>query len=134
MLGPNSSPRRSAVGEFDGQVRQMSSGFQEEIRNALDVPTGVTPSGESKLPRRPEEADITEASRPDSEGDVDDHSNGAGPSHDRIARRPDVSRAVLRNVHSGTTTGDHEDVDEHWTPATVRRADPHPGPLRRASP
>jgi sec-independent protein translocase protein TatB len=63
VLGPQQLPKAvRSVGNVMSELRRMSSGFQDEIRNALDVSTTDTqPHHEGpQLARRPEDADITE--------------------------------------------------------------------------
>ena len=105
----------------------MSSGFQDEIRNALDVSTETDARREgAELARRPEDADITETVARNSEDAHDDTSaNGAGPEvhgddqrrHNWLGctcrERTDVGRRRSRTTP--TMTGSR---------ATVRPADP----------
>ncbi len=62
VLGPQQLPKAvRSVGNVMAELRRMSSGFQDEIRNALDGPIEAEARSEgSKLARRPEDADITE--------------------------------------------------------------------------
>jgi sec-independent protein translocase protein TatB len=62
VLGPQQLPKAvRSVGNVMSELRRMSSGFQDEIRNALDVSTETEARHEgAQLAQRPEEADITE--------------------------------------------------------------------------
>ncbi len=62
VLGPQQLPKAMrSVGNAMSELRRLSSGFQEEIRSALDGPIEADAREEgSKLARRPEDADITE--------------------------------------------------------------------------
>jgi sec-independent protein translocase protein TatB len=81
VLGPQQLPKAvRSVGNVMAELRRMSSGFQEEIRSALDMPTETDARREgSKLAQRPEDADITETVAWNRDDEPDYHANGAGP-------------------------------------------------------
>ncbi|MDQ6698113.1 MAG: Sec-independent protein translocase protein TatB [Actinomycetota bacterium] len=62
VLGPDKLPKAvRSVGNVMSELRRMSGGFQDEIRNALDMSTETQARHDgAQLARRPEEADITE--------------------------------------------------------------------------
>ncbi len=69
VLGPQKLPKAvRSVGNVMAELRRMSSGFQEEIRSALDVSTETQAHREDpQVGRRPEEADITKIAARDIE-------------------------------------------------------------------
>lgn len=62
VLGPKELPKAvRTMGNVMAEVRRMSSGFQEEIRSALDMPIEADGREQgTNLARTPQEADITE--------------------------------------------------------------------------
>lgn len=62
VLGPQQLPKAvRSVGNVMAELRRMSSGFQEEIRNAMDGPIEAEAREQgARLAQRPEDADITE--------------------------------------------------------------------------
>jgi sec-independent protein translocase protein TatB len=80
VLGPQQLPKAvRSVGNVMSELRRMSSGFQDEIRNALDVSTEAEARREgAELARRPEDADITETVARNTE-DAHDDSRARAP-------------------------------------------------------
>ena len=80
VLGPQQLPKAvRSVGNVMSELRRMSSGFQDEIRNALDVSTESDARREgAELARRPEDADITETVARNTE-DAHDDSRATAP-------------------------------------------------------
>ena len=62
VLGPQQLPKAvRSVGNVMAELRRMSSGFQDEIRNAIDGPIEAEAREQgAKLAEKPEDADITE--------------------------------------------------------------------------
>jgi|SRR3954451_15539084 sec-independent protein translocase protein TatB len=62
VLGPQQLPKAvRSVGNVMSELRRMSSGFQDEIRNAIDAPIEADAREQgARLARTPEEADVTE--------------------------------------------------------------------------
>ena len=62
VLGPQQLPKAvRSVGNVMAELRRMSSGFQDEIRNAMDAPIEADAREQgAQLARTPEDADITE--------------------------------------------------------------------------
>lgn len=56
VLGPDKLPGAARqVGQWLGQVRQLSSGFQAELRDALQEPVDHTPRSAAPVPPPPDE-------------------------------------------------------------------------------
>src|SRR6476620_7802395 len=62
VLGPQQLPKAvRSVGAVLSEQRRMSSGFQDEIRNAMDAPIEADAREQgAQLAQTPEDADITE--------------------------------------------------------------------------
>lgn len=68
VLGPEQLPKAMrTLGNLMTEIRKVSSGFQTEMRNAMDtmtvdttVPTTARPTSAPATAERPEDADVTE--------------------------------------------------------------------------
>lgn len=90
VLGPERLPGvvRQA-GQFMGEIRKMSSGFQEEVRGAFDEVERASTNSSAKTTDA-EPASGTMASEPDAPADTPDGS--AAPAHEQPAlEMPDQS-------------------------------------------
>jgi Tat protein translocase TatB subunit len=121
VLGPQQLPKAvRSVGNVMAELRRMSSGFQEEIRNALDVPAEADARDEgSKLARRPEDADITETVAWNREDDFDYHSNGDEPeSESAITSHHEPTSHDASAAASGPRPAQpHHGVNDSWAPS-----------------
>ncbi len=55
VLGPERLPEAARqIGRFVGELRRFSSGFQAELRDAIDLPTYAAPAPDAAPAPRPE--------------------------------------------------------------------------------
>lgn len=105
VLGPQQLPKAvRSVGNVMSELRRMSSGFQDEIRSALDVSTETQARHEgAQLAQRPEEADITETVARNTEH-VDHNGHGAPPDAIDVSGVAEVPAAP--GSHGATAMSD----------------------------
>ena len=115
VLGPQQLPKAvRSVGNVMSELRRMSSGFQDEIRNALDVSTESDARREgAELARHPEEADITETVARNTEDAHDDTSASAPLECTATKRASNGSGAAANAPTSDPGANDHDD----WIPS-----------------
>ena len=126
VLGPQQLPKAvRSVGNVMSELRRMSSGFQDEIRSAMDVSTETDARREgAKLARRPEEADITETVAWNTEDEDDDAGAGNMPKLTKTHRH----RTAPTLRPNAPTHRQSEPSRVTGCRATVRRADAAPDP------
>jgi sec-independent protein translocase protein TatB len=80
VLGPDRLPEAARkVGEFVRQVRQMSSGFQQEVRKAMDFTDGDKPFHPEEAHIRPLPARTDDETAEDAPFETDVRGVGAEP-------------------------------------------------------
>jgi Tat protein translocase TatB subunit len=112
VLGPQQLPKAvRSVGNVMAELRRMSSGFQDEIRNALDVSTETEARQEgARLAQRPEDADITETVARNTEDSYEDEPP-FGTDHETTAVNGSGETHVLPPPH------DQDDEHDDWVPS-----------------
>lgn len=115
VLGPQQLPKAvRSVGNVMAELRRMSSGFQDEIRNALDVSTEEDARREgAHLAQRPEDADITETVARNSEPEPPPEPFGIEPGSTPEQAGPNGSTAL---PDSSAAALGRPDLDD-WVPS-----------------
>jgi Tat protein translocase TatB subunit len=107
VLGPQQLPKAvRSVGNVMSELRRMSGGFQDEIRNALDMSTETQARHDgAQLARRPEDADVTETVVRNTDPPIDT------PEHDVVSSNGATALSDLPPLEPR----DHERPD--WVPS-----------------
>ncbi len=114
VLGPQQLPKAvRSVGNVMSELRRMSSGFQDEIRSALDVSTETEARHQgAELARHPQEADITETVARNTD-DLPDEAEGSAGAPDHATATSNGSTALPDPPSPGTKGHGHDD----WVPS-----------------
>ena len=113
VLGPNKLPDAARqVGRFVGEVRRMSSGFQTELRDAMQEPVG-TVTGQRRsdpVPKATPAADLKPVSQviPDESvaADPSSASPGVPPVDEHGGTDDEAAAAAARPPEPDTAPGD----------------------------
>ncbi len=106
VLGPNKLPDAARqVGRFLGEMRRMSTGFQTELRDAMQEPVSTAPRRSDPVPKAPPAADVKPVSQvipdeqfvPDEHGGSDEESAAAAaapPAPAEVAEEAGADRSA----------------------------------------